>query len=142
MRRETAAPYERDNEFGGRGLPVSVLQQDLEFKTKGQPGENTTLIVVATDAALTKTQAQRVAIMAQDGMARALRPVHTPLDGDIVFVGATGVRTLTDKIFSVSELGSLAADAVARAIGRGVYEAKAQSFSGALSAWRDRFSVR
>jgi D-aminopeptidase len=136
-----AAPYERDCEFGGRGLPAAVLQQDLAFKTKGQPGENTTLVVVATDAALTKAQARRVAIMAQDGMARALRPVHTPLDGDIVFVGATGVRPLTDKIFSVSELGSLAADVVARAIGRGVFEAKALPFSGALPSWRDRFSA-
>jgi L-aminopeptidase/D-esterase-like protein len=137
-----AAPYERDNEFGGRGLPAAVLQQDLAFKTKGQPGENTTLVVVATDAALTKAQARRVAIMAQDGMARALRPVHTPLDGDIVFVGATGVRSLADKIFSVSELGSLAADVVARAIGRGVYEAKALSFPGSSPSWRDRFSAR
>jgi L-aminopeptidase/D-esterase-like protein len=137
-----AAPYERDGEFGGRGLPAAVLQQDLAFKTKGQPGENTTLVVVATDAALTKAQARRVAIMAQDGMARALRPVHTPLDGDIVFVGATGVRPLNDKIFSVSELGSLAADVVARAIGRGVFEAKALSFPGALPSWRDRFSAR
>jgi D-aminopeptidase len=137
-----AAPYERDDEFGGRGLPAAVLQRDLAFKTKGQPGENTTLVVVATDAVLTKAQARRVAIMAQDGMARALRPVHTPLDGDIVFVGATDVRPLTDKIFSVSELGSLAADVVARAIGRGVFEAKALSFPGALPSWRDRFSVR
>ena len=87
-----AAPYERDDEFGGRGLPASVPPQALAFKTKGQPGENTTLVVVATDAALTKAQARRLAIMAQDGMARALRPVHTPLDGDIVFVGATGAR--------------------------------------------------
>jgi L-aminopeptidase/D-esterase-like protein len=68
--------------------------------------------------------------------------VHTPLDGDIVFVGATGVRFLADKIFSVSELGSLAADVVARAIGRGVFEAKALSFPGALPSWRDRFSAR
>jgi L-aminopeptidase/D-esterase-like protein len=137
-----AAPYERDNEFGGRGLPVSVLQHDLEFKAKGQPGENTTLVVVATNAILTKAQAQRVAIMAQDGMARALRPVHTSLDGDIVFVGATGARPLADNIFSVSELGSLAADVVARAIGRGVFEAKALPFSGAMPCWRDRFSAR
>jgi D-aminopeptidase len=80
--------------------------------------------------------------MAQDGMARALRPVHTPLDGDIVFVGATGARPVADKIFSVSELGSLAADVVARAIGRGVYEAKALSFPGSSPSWRDRFSAR
>src|SRR6478735_2802615 len=137
-----AAPYERGSEFGGRGLPAAVPQQDLAFKTQGQPGENPTLVVVATYAALTKAQARRVAIMAQDGMARALRPVHTPLDGDIVFVGATGVRPLTDKIFSMSELGALAADVVARAIGRGVFEAKALSFPGALPSWQDKFSPR
>jgi L-aminopeptidase/D-esterase-like protein len=135
-----AAPYERDGEFGGRGLPASVPSQALTFKTKGQPGENTTLVVVATDATLTKAQAQRVAVMAQDGMARALRPVHTPLDGDIVFVGATCARPLADPIFSVSELGALAADVVARAIGRGVYEARALPFPDALPSWRNKFA--
>jgi D-aminopeptidase len=135
-----AAPYERDGEFGGRGLPASVPPQALAFKTKGQPGENTTLVVVATDATLTKAQAQRVAIMAQDGMARALRPIHTPLDGDIVFVGATCTRPLGDPIYSVSELGALAADVVARAIGRGVYEARALPFPGAQPSWRDKFA--
>ena len=137
-----AAPFERDKEFGGCGQPAYVPPQALNFRTKGQPGENTTLVVVATDATITKAQTRRLAIMAQDGMARALRPVHTPLDGDIVFVGATGVRPLADNIFSVSEIGSLAADVVARAIGRGVFEAKALSFSGAMPCWRDRFSAR
>jgi D-aminopeptidase len=137
-----AAPYEGDAEFGGHGQPSSVPPQSLSFKTKGQPGENTTLVVVATDAILTKTQARRLAIMAQDGMARALRPVHTPLDGDIVFVGATGMRALADPMFSLSELGALAADVVARAIARGVYEAQALPFPGAQPGWRDRFSAR
>jgi D-aminopeptidase len=137
-----AAPFEIGKEFGGRGFPSPLPVGALDPRTKGTVRGNTTLVVVATDAALTKAQARRVAIMAQDGMARALRPVHTPLDGDIVFVGATDVRPLTDKIFSVSELGSLAADVVARAIGRGVFEAKALSFPGALPSWRDRFSVR
>jgi L-aminopeptidase/D-esterase-like protein len=137
-----AGAYERDGEFGGRGLPSTVPPQALAFKTKGQPGENTTLVVVATDATLTKAQARRLAIMAQDGMARALRPVHTPLDGDIVFVGATCARPLADPIASVAELGALAADVVARAIARGVYEARALPFAGALPSWRDRFSAR
>ena len=134
-----AAPYERDGEFGGRGLPASVAPQALAFKIKGQPGENTTLVVVTTDAVLTKTQARRLAIMAQDGLARALRPVHTPLDGDIVFAAATCVRPLADPHLALSELGALAADVVARAIARGVYEAKALSFPGALPSWRERF---
>ena len=137
-----SAPYERGNEFGGRGLPASIPPQALSFKTKGQPGENTTLVVVATDAALTKPQAHRLAIMAQDGLARALRPVHTPLDGDIVFAAATGARALAEPIVALAELGVIAADVVARAIARGVYEARALPFPGALPSWRDRFSVR
>ena len=80
--------------------------------------------------------------MAQDGLARALRPIHTPLDGDIVFVAATGLRPLADPILALSELGALAADVVARAIARGVYEARALPFPGALPGWRDRFSAR
>ena len=80
---------------------------------------NTTLAVVATDAALTREQALRIAIMAHDGMARAIRPVHSPLDGDPVFVLSTGARPAPD----LSALGAHAADVTARAIMRGVYEA-------------------
>ena len=134
-----AAPFERGSEFGGRGLPASVPQQALAFRAKGQAGENTTLVVVATDAALTKAQTRRLAMMAQDGMARALRPVHTPLDGDLVFAAATGARPLADPVIALAELGSLAADVVARAIARGVYEARALPFPGALPCWRDKF---
>ena len=137
-----AAPYERDGEFGARGMPPSMPPQALAFKAKGHPGENTTLVVVATDATLTKAQTRRLAIMAQDGLARALRPVHTPLDGDIVFAAATGARTISDPIHGLSMLGALAADVVARAIARGVYEARALPFPGALPSWRDRFSAR
>ena len=134
-----AAPFERGGEFGGRGLPASVPQKALAFRAKGQAGENTTLVVVATDAALTKAQTRRLAMMAQDGMARALRPVHTPLDGDLVFAAATGARTLADPVIALAELGSLAADVVARAIARGVYEARALPFQGASPSWRDKF---
>jgi D-aminopeptidase len=77
--------------------------------------------------------------MAQDGMARAIRPIHTPLDGDIVFAAATGARPLADPIFALSEIGTLAADVVARAIARGVYEAKALTIPSAQPSWRDRF---
>src|SRR5262249_60688065 len=110
-----AAPFERGKEFGGRGQPEYVAPQALNFRTKGQPGENTTLVVVATDATLTKAQTRRLAIMAQDGLARALRPVHTPLDGDIVFAAATCARPLADPIHGLAELGALAADVGTRA---------------------------
>ena len=59
-------------------------------------GANTTIGVVATDAVLTPADARRLAIMAQDGLARALRPVHTPFDGDTVFVLATGGKSLPE----------------------------------------------
>ncbi|MCX7311586.1 MAG: P1 family peptidase [Alphaproteobacteria bacterium] len=134
-----AAPFERGGEFGGRGFPASVPPEALAFRAKGQAGENTTLVVVATDAALTKAQTRRLAMMAQDGMARALRPVHTPLDGDLVFAAATGATPLADPVIALAELGSLAADVVARAIARGVYEARALPFAGALPSWRDKF---
>ena len=134
-----AAPFERDGEFGGRGFPAVLPHDALAFRTKGSLGENTTLVVVATDAALTKTQATRLAIMAQDGLARAVRPVHTPLDGDVVFAAATGTVPLADPIAGLSQLGAAAADVLARAVARAVYEATALPFADALPAWRDRF---
>jgi L-aminopeptidase/D-esterase-like protein len=136
-----AAPFERNKEFGGRGSPSHVRPQALVYRGKGQPSENTTLVVVATDATLTKPQAQRLATMSQDGLARALYPIHTPLDGDVVFATATCARPLADPIQGLAELGALAADVVARAIARGVYEARALPFPGALPSWRDKFSA-
>ena len=64
--------------------------------TKGGARESTTLVVVATDAILTKAQAKRLAVMAQSGLSRAIYPVHTPLDGDVVFAASTGRRQLAD----------------------------------------------
>jgi len=135
-----AGPYEFEGEFGGLGLPSLLPQDALAFRTKGHPGENTTLAVVACDAALTKAQAKRLAIMAQDGLARAIRPVHTPFDGDVVFAAATGSRPLADSTAELAELGALAADTVARAIARAVYEAVPLAFPGALPSWRHRFA--
>ncbi len=77
--------------------------------------------------------------MAQDGLARAIYPVHTPLDGDVVFAAATGKHDLADPIYSLAELGMVAANVLARAIARGVYEAHALRFQGALPSWRDKF---
>jgi len=89
-----------------------------------QPGANTTIAVVATDARLDKAQARRLAIMAGDGLARAIRPVHTPFDGDTVFAMSTGVRPLTGSApLALSQLGAMAATALARAVGRAVWEA-------------------
>ena len=90
-----------------------ALQGALETSHHFSPVENTTLAVVATDACLTKAQARRVAVMAHDGMARAVRPVHTTFDGDTVFALSTG-RIVAD----LTAIGPVAADLVARAIAR------------------------
>jgi D-aminopeptidase len=132
-----AAPYEQDGEFGGHGLPAVMPAGALATRTKGAPRMNTTLVMVATDAALTKGQARHLAVMAQDGVARAIHPVHTALDGDVVFAAATGRRALTSPPFDLTAIGSAAAIVVARAIARAIYEARA--LTGAWPAYRDRF---
>lgn len=137
-----AAPFELDAEFGGRGLPPSFTPDMLAMRLKGgaeaTAAENTTLVVVVTDAQLTKPQAKRLAMIAQTGMARAIYPVHAPLDGDVVFAAATGAKPV-DPLFGLTKLGGLAANTVARAIARGVYAATALPFPGALPSWQDRF---
>ena len=137
-----AAPCEREAEFGGRGLPATFPANALDLRLKGRQVESTTLVVVATDAVLTKPQARRVAMMAQTGVARALYPIHTPLDGDVVFAASTGRRSLVDHLLGLAELGTLAANVVARAVARAVYEAVPLPFPGALPSWRDRYAPR
>lgn len=134
-----AAPLERDREYGGRGFPATVPPEALLPRAKGVVASSTTLVVVATDAVLTKAQAERIAMMAHDGFARAISPVHTPLDGDLIFTAATGRKPLADPVFCLMRLGAAAAQVVARSIARGVYEATALAFPAALPAYRDRF---
>jgi|SRR5947209_2162102 len=137
-----AAPFEVGDEFGGRGMPPSFTPDMLKMRLKGadapQAVENTTLAVVVTDAVLTKAQAKRLAMIAQTGLARAIYPVHAPLDGDVVFAAATCEKPI-DPLIGLTELGLLAANAVSRAIARGVFAAAALPFPGALPAWKDRF---
>ncbi|MGH6955921.1 MAG: P1 family peptidase, partial [Caulobacteraceae bacterium] len=134
-----AAPYELEGEFGGLGVAGLRAAPDEWGLAKGEPGgrTNTTIACVATDAALTPAEAKRLAIMAQDGLARAIRPAHAPFDGDVVFALATGEKPLPERRpLSVARLGALAADCLARAIARGVYEATSWPGADALS-WRD-----
>jgi L-aminopeptidase/D-esterase-like protein len=139
-----AAPFEVDGEFGGRGLPPSFTREMLAMRLKGGAAatavENTTLAVVVTDAILTKPQAKRLAMIAQTGFARAIYPVHAPLDGDVLFAAATCEKPI-DPLVGLTELGMVAANTVARAIARGVYEATALPFPGALPAWKDRYGA-
>lgn len=134
-----AAPYEMGAEFGGRGAGGLAAAGDDWGLAKSDPKArmNTTIACVATDVALTPAQARRVAIMAQDGLARAIRPVHAPFDGDVVFALSTARRPLPEAAdFAVARIGALAADVLARAVARGVYEA--QPWPGAQS-WRSTF---
>jgi L-aminopeptidase/D-esterase-like protein len=139
-----AAPFEVDGEFGGRGMPPAFTADMLASRLKGGPAatsvENTTLAVVVTDAVLTKAQAKRLAVIAQTGFARAIYPVHAPLDGDVVFAAATCEKPV-DPLFGLTELGMVAANVTARAIARGVHAATALPFPGALPAWKDRFGA-
>ncbi len=133
-----AAPFEIGNEFGGLGFPETLPENARSLRLKTRPRENTTLAIVATNADLTPAQAKRVAAMAHDGMARALHPVHTPYDGDIVFCLATGEKPINHAPKDIAAIGTSAAHAVARSIARGVYEAT--SFSdGSWPSWRERF---
>ncbi len=148
-----AWPFERNNEFGGLPPPGDIQEPLLDFdfespfrdiensasqKNREIPA-NTTLCVVATDAKLNRAQALRVAIMAQDGLARAIRPVHTPFDGDTVFVLSTEERPLSDfPALDVARLGMMSADCVARAVARGVFEAQPL---GRWPAYRSHFGL-
>ncbi len=134
-----AAPYEIGAEFGGRGQPARLSPDALQLRIKGGGPPSTTIGLVATDALLTKDQAKRLAIMADDGLARAIRPAHAPMDGDAVFAVALQRKPLAAGSHELTELGQAAADCLARAIARAVYEATALPFIGALPAWRDTF---
>jgi len=138
---------EQEAEFGGlpppaHGLSLSVshtradLTHDPADAARSDPRANTTIAVVATNARLDKASAKRLAIMAQDGLARSIRPVHTPQDGDTVFAIATGKHDLGGDPLALAELGTLAADCLARAVARGVYNA---ATLGATHGWRDVF---
>ena len=134
-----AAPFEQNGEYGGRGLPQPFPPGAFDPPLKGAARTNTTLVIVATDAILDKAQAKRLAVMAQCGLSRAIYPVHAPLDGDLVFAASTGRRPLADPLFALTKLGTAAANVVARAIARGVFEAAALPFPGAIKSWKDQF---
>ncbi len=128
-----AAPFEIGAEFGGLG--VAPLTAPLFPPPLKRLGEATTIAIVATDAALTKPQATRLATAAQDGIARAIVPAHTPHDGDLVFAASTGQRPLPEG--AALELGHAAALCLSRAIARGVFLATPAS-GDPLPTWRQR----
>jgi L-aminopeptidase/D-esterase-like protein len=134
-----AAPFEEGDEFGGLGSPRHVTPQMRRLAWKGGPAPGTTIGLVATDAALPKAMAKRLAVAAHGGLAKALSLSHALYDGDTVFSAATARRPLRDAANEVIEICAHAADCMARAVARGVYEATALPFAGSLPAWKDRF---
>jgi L-aminopeptidase/D-esterase-like protein len=135
---------EQDGELGGQVPPTGALSAaHLDTPFEALLGANTTLAVVATDAALSKAHAGRVAIMAHDGFARAIRPVHTPYDGDSVFVLSTGQRPLANPAAEIGRIGMLAADCVARAVARGVFAAETlDNRPGYRAVYGERLSLK
>jgi len=129
-----AWPFELDDEFGGAKPPGPAAhagdpvpeQSRLHALGRLQFGVNTTLGVVACTAALTTVECKRVAMMAHDGLARAVRPSHTPFDGDTIFALASGAVQFAagPRAAHLGRIGSAAADCTARAIARAVHHAR------------------
>ncbi len=115
----------------GHGFRDSMAEIMHGYQVAVQAGANTTIGVVATNAALEKTQMTKIAQMAHDGLARTINPVHTPFDGDTIFALSTG--TAKGK-FSHGHIGAIAAEVMAQAVLRAV--TSAQSLPG-LPAYRD-----
>ena len=124
--------FELGQEFGGGGPPRQSMdvsdpapdESRLLALGRLQAGANTTLGVVACNADLTTVECKRVAMMAQDGIARAVRPAHTPYDGDTIFAlasGAVGLKQNRQRAAHIGRIGSAAADCLARAIARAVH---------------------
>jgi L-aminopeptidase/D-esterase-like protein len=127
-----AWPFELAQEFGGGGPPRQAMdvsdpapdESRLRALGRLQAGANTTLGVVACNADLTTVECKRLAMMAQDGIARAVRPAHTPFDGDTIFALASGAVELNknqQRAAHIGRIGSAAADCLTRAIARAVH---------------------
>ncbi|GAB1377478.1 P1 family peptidase [Pararhodobacter aggregans] len=133
-----AAPFEIDGEFGGLGPDPASGQCGPLISLKSQalfgPRANTTIAIVATDRALTKSQCHRLAIAAHDGIARAVVPAHTTHDGDLVFALTTGEGEPASDI-ELAEIGHAAALCLSRAIARAIYEARPEP-GDLLPCWR------
>jgi D-aminopeptidase len=120
-----AAPFEVAGEFGGLGVdpvPQIVQPPSRRIPAMAQQG-NTTIAIVATDAALDKGQCHRMAVAAHDGIGRAILPAHSPMDGDLVFAAATGATALSDPASDLTWIGHAAALCLSRAIARAIWEA-------------------
>ena len=109
------------NSFGEvyPGAPPDGAVPMPKLRIDAPTAPNTCIGAIATDAPLTRVQARRVAMMAHDGLARSIRPIHTPFDGDTIFVMSTAITGISDNV-AVAEIGTMAADLVAAAVRRAV----------------------
>ena len=136
-----AAAYERDGEFGALGEGARTADA-FTLALSSDRAQNTTLAVIATDAAFTKSQLTRVAIMATGGFALAIRPAFGPGDGDVLFAASTGRAGAAPTPRELIDIGALAAECVARAIARGVYEASSLAVCPQRPSWRETYGGR
>lgn len=141
-----AWPYEWDDEFGGL-KPYDIGRERLSIykdATKSQIGQNTTLAVVATNYPLDKSETKMMAQMAHDGMGRAIDPIHSYYDGDVVFALTTGLwhnnkeSDRFDRLKTITWIGQYGAYCLSRAIGRAVYEAKTTKH---YQSYREHFGL-
>lgn len=117
--------FEKDAEFGGKRPPVNYIGTkavDTKLAFLKNAGQSTVIGALITDAALSQKQLKRLAMMGQDGIAMAVQPAHTPLDGDTLFSLSTG-EVASNSPVALAEIGAAAARCVARALMRGVYYA-------------------
>ena len=131
-----AATDETENEFGGMGVPTFAPNDVLSGTAAREtlPGQNTTIGVIATNVKLDSKAAKRIAIMAHSGMSRAIRPIHSPVDGDVIFVISTGTLNKELSLNDINTIGELGARVCSRSIARGIYEA--DSILG-IKSWRE-----
>ncbi|MGI9399931.1 MAG: P1 family peptidase [Rhizobiaceae bacterium] len=137
-----SAPFELENEFGGLGMPEHMPEDAkkirLKYREDLSPMANTAIAVIATDAVLTKAQAKRLAIAAHDGIARAIWPSHTPMDGDLIYTIATGQSGVVPEVDELIYLGAHAASTLSRAVARGIYAAR-QLPGDLFPCWQEKF---
>ncbi|KMK68656.1 P1 family peptidase [Puniceibacterium sp. IMCC21224] len=139
-----AAPFEVASEYGGLGPDPAVGLQPLPNSRKSAAMAaqgNTTIAIVATNAALDKAQLRRLAVAAHDGMARAIVPAHTPHDGDLIFALSTAATPLIDPMLQLTTIGHAAALCLSRAIARAVWHASPEP-GDTLPCLRDTLAAR
>ena len=133
------ASDELNNEFGGMGAPQNLPEDILSGSSIGHALEknNTTIGIVATNARLDAKTAKRIAIMSHTGMARAIRPIHTPVDGDVIFVVSTNTFDKELNYREINEIGELGARVCSRSISRAIYEADKLY---EMQSWKDKYT--